>query len=310
MESEADLDRGDSLLDADQLDPEARAAVELIDLGCGTGRSLRGAARRFGARGIGLERNERKVRIGQAEGIPIYRADLLEMDLATFPNVRYVTIDNVLEHLPTLDAVEDLVAASVRLASHVVHIRHPSFEDVDYLADIGLKQYWTDWPGVHTAPARIDQLIAMANRAGVYRVMVHPIRRAIGSTDPTILPLAAPPGQHRSIRSPRSALKGVYQEAKHGPKPDITFDRPVYFAFDILLVTGPDLPTMTYREDPEVAGGRPWLTWPDAGPALDPAGTPDASTSAAATPWPQAAPEPMSTRVVRKVRTTVRRPRT
>ena len=251
-----------AVLDAEALDDAARAAIELIDLGCGPGRSLRGAMRRFDARGIGIERHPGKVRKGQAEGLPVYRADILEMDLEAFPNVQYVTIDNVLEHLPTLDAVEALVATSIRLAKRVVHIRHPSFEDVDYLAGLGLKQYWTDWPGVHTAPVRLHEFVAMANRAGVYRILIHPVRRALDASDPTILPIDAPPGQHREDRSAYTAVHGVYDPERHGAKPAVTFDRPVYFAFDILLITGPTVPQLTYRDDPEASGKRPWLTWP------------------------------------------------
>ncbi len=112
------------VLEATSLTAAERAAVELIDLGCGTGRSLRGALRRFGARGIGIERNPNKVAQAQQEGLPVYVGDILELDLEAFPNLAYVTIDNVLEHLPGNDEVEAILAASIRLAGKVVHVRH------------------------------------------------------------------------------------------------------------------------------------------------------------------------------------------
>jgi hypothetical protein len=65
-------------------------------------------------------------------------------------------------------------------------IRHPSFEHEEYLASLGLKQYWTDWPGVHTAHIRLHEFVAMAARIGVYDFTVRPLKRAFGSDDPTI----------------------------------------------------------------------------------------------------------------------------
>jgi SAM-dependent methyltransferase len=239
------------------LDPSERARTELLDLGCGDGRSLTSAARRFGVPGVGLDLSAGKVRRAQAEGRSVYRADIRDLDPGDFPSVRYVMMDNVLEHLPDLDEVASVVASACALASRLVHIRHPSFEDVDYLAAHGLKQYWTDWPGVHTAPIRLHEFVAMAAAAGVYRVEILPVLRALDAADPTLLPLDAPSGQRKLDR----AVHGAYDPVAHGPKPHVVLERPVYYAFDVLLVTGEEMPIVTYPSDPETSGGRPAFTW-------------------------------------------------
>jgi SAM-dependent methyltransferase len=237
---------------------EVRAGAELLDLGCGPGRSLESAVRRFDANAVGLELNAAKVRTAQEQGLPVFQADILDLQPADFPSVRYVTMDNVLEHLPTLDAVETVLAKSCQLAADAVYVRHPSFEDEEYLAGLGLKQYWTDWPGAHTAHIRLHEFVAMANRAGVYRVLISPVLRAVDSADPTLLPLDAPPGQRKLDRS----RHGAYDPDRHGEKPAVTFDRPVYFAFDLLFVRSDRMPRFDYPHDPEVSPARPSVRWP------------------------------------------------
>ena len=91
----------------------------------------------------------------QASGLPVYEADFSRLDPQAFPAVKIVVFDNVLEHLPSLASVEEVFQRACAIASHVVYIRHPSFEHEEYLASLGLKQYWTDWPGVHTAPKEV-----------------------------------------------------------------------------------------------------------------------------------------------------------
>ena len=44
---------------------------------------------------------------------------------------------------------------------------------------------------------------------------------------------------------------------RHGSKPSVRFDRPVYFAFDVLLVTGTRVPAVSYPSDPETDVRRP-----------------------------------------------------
>jgi hypothetical protein len=242
-----------------ELDADTRSSVDLLEMGCGRGRSLISAERRFGVQGIGLERNPRAVAEARAAGLRVYEADLLLVEPDDLPPAKYVSFDNVLEHMPDLDTIESVLGVALRHASRLVHVRHPSFDDVEYLASLGLKQYWTDWnvPGGHTAPAKVHELVAMANRLGVYRVLVHPVRRMVDSSDHDILPSSAPSMQMRAHRGEA----GVYLEDVHGPKPRVTFDRPVYYAFDVLFFTGPKRAVPAYLHDPEVHANRPFFLW-------------------------------------------------
>jgi hypothetical protein len=246
--------------DVRTIDPETRSHVELIDLGCGDGGSLLSACRRFGVDGIGLDREAKFVERGQRNGFEVYQADVLDLDPSDWPACKYVMLDNVLEHMPDYDAVEQVLGAACRLASRLVHVRHPSFEDEEYLASLGLKQYWTDWPtgaNAHTAHVKIHEFAAMAGRLGFYNFEVRGVFDALDSEDGGILPLNAPPNQSRwGAKNP-----DVYNPERHDPKPRVVFDRPVYFAFDLFFYTGSEVPKVLYLDDPENDPGRPFFQW-------------------------------------------------
>lgn len=250
----------------DDVGVEALASVELLDFGSGTGESLADAERRFGVRGLGIDNSPHKVRRARRRGFDVRCADVLELSRYDLGSVRYVNLDNVLEHMPTLALAEDMLAQACRVASRCVHVRHPSFEETDYLAALGVKLYWTDWPTAHSAPIRLHQFVEMAERIGVYRFLVQPVMKIGSSDDHGVLPLSAPPDQQRQGKaSPVEAGgrgKGVYSLDRHGPKPTVRFDRPVYFAFDIVFVTGPEMPTLDYPADPEAHVARPRFRWP------------------------------------------------
>src|SRR5262249_23767409 len=140
-----------------------------------------------------------------------------------------------------------------------VYVRHPSFEDEDYLAPLGLKQYWTDWPETHTAKVRLAEFTAMAARHGVQTVSVQGIKRATGSDDPTILPLSAPSNQRK--RPEERGEYGLYDRTEHGPKPSLAFDHAVYFAYDIFFVVSARGLAISYDDDPDDALARPVVRW-------------------------------------------------
>jgi len=117
-----------------------------------------------------------------------------------------------------------------------------------------VKLHWTDWPTNHSAPARLHELVAMANRCGVYRVVIRPVDRILDSSDTVVLPASAPRNQLRVA----VGINQVYIEEKHGPKPHVVFDRPVYRSFEILLLTGEG--TAELGEDP-TGRGCPEIAW-------------------------------------------------
>ena len=249
------------MTDVRPLDPTLCSTADLLNLGAGTGKWILQEAKRLGLeRPLGIELNRGKVARAQEQGRPVYQGDFMDLDPHAFPAVKVVVFDNVLEHLPSLDAVEAAFGRACAIASHVVHVRHPAFESEDYLASVGLKQYWTDWPGVHTAPVRLAEFEEMGARAGVERVVIQPLKRAFGSDDPTILPATAAPGQRKAERGPGEY--GVYDESLHGPKPVVQFDRAVYFAYDIFFFLRADAPAVEYHVDTETEVARAFLVWP------------------------------------------------
>ncbi len=111
---------------------------------------------------------------------------------------------------------------------------------------------------------RLHEFVAMATRLGVYRLLVSPVVRTTDAGDPSLLPLSAPSNQRRRDKRRHVA---VYDAQRHGPKPHVTFDRPVYHAYDVFLVLTPQLPKILYPRGSERSPERPTVLWPDE-PAL------------------------------------------
>jgi len=246
------------------LDLSVCKRADLLDLGAGSGRRIRAEAKQFASKHpIGIDRNARKVARAQERGLPVYCADFTELDPGAFPAAHVVVFDNVLELLPSVADVEAALGRACEIASEVVYVRHPSFEDEEYLTSLGVKQYWTDWPGTHTAKVRLEEFRAMAQRRRIDAVEVRGVKRACTSDDPTILPLAGPPDQHK--HADERGAYGLYDAAIHGAKPSVVFDRPVYFGFDLFFFVGANPPTVRYDDDPEDTLARPFVRWNDRG---------------------------------------------
>jgi hypothetical protein len=226
-----------------RLDDVDWTEIDFIDFGSGIGGSLQSAEKRTGGRGVGVEMRAAKVEVARREGRNVVLGDIF--DLPTDISVRYVTIDNVLEHLPTMDLVKAALESATRIAEEFVYVRHPSFEDEPYLNTLGLKQFWTDWRD-HPSHISLADFMRIARQLGATSWSMHPVRAAVDSSDATILPIGAPPDQHD------------YDAERHGDKPDVVFARPVYYAWDIIIQMTPDVAvSLDYIDDPEVSDRRP-----------------------------------------------------
>ena len=161
--------------------------------------------------------------------------------------MRYVTADNVLEHLADLEQVEDALRAAQSIASEFIYVRHPSFEDEDYLRSLGVSGSWVHRTG-HRAHVRIVDFLGMAARLGIDRVEIIPVGLMVDTSDEEIVPLG----------TPKNDL--TYDPTKHAAKPDLTFDREVYYAFDILfhLARRPSV-RLVHKGDPLTTRERPVL---------------------------------------------------
>lgn len=195
-----------------------------IDAGCGEGDSTGHLLRRFGrAPGLGLDYHQQSVDAATAKGFDARYCNLLAAELM-LPDgcVEYAAAVDVLEHLPEeRDAVTVLVKLAAAARDFVL-IRHPSFEDVEYLAQLGLKLNWTDW-GCHSNPMKLDDFRRIFATLGWRDYSILPHMNYTDSIHLSVLPLTAPP----------DTLK--YDASHHGPKLAVEFDRPVYGKFDIFV---------------------------------------------------------------------------
>lgn len=212
---------------------EARARLTagefaFIDGGCGAGGSLAYCEQLFRkGRGLGFDSSERKIDLAVAAGQIVCRADLETVELPE-RSVAFVSLLDFLEHLPDRDRTRGILANLVRVARDFIFIRHPNFEDIDYLAGLGLKLAWTDWHG-HTNMLKLVELEDLVRDLGLPTPTVVPQKTLPDSSHPSVVPLCAP----------RDTIR--YDSAIHGPKPAVRFDRPVQTQFDVFIRINPAL---------------------------------------------------------------------
>ncbi len=212
---------------------------DFLDLGAGDGKSLSSSATKIGGRGLGIELREAKVEKAQELGNEVVLGNALELDKIP-GKVDYVVCDNFLEHLPDKKAVSNVLKKATAVTRKFIYISHPSFEDVDYLKNLGLKTYWSDWHG-HKSMLTLSEIVDILHDCGIHWAQIYPVYRIKNSNDNRIIPLKAGVDQFH------------YDHKKHGPKPKpaIKFDRDIYYCYDIVaLVPGADsgLPTMHHAD--------------------------------------------------------------
>jgi hypothetical protein len=200
------------------------SAYDFIDLGGSKGGSLRYCSAAFGGRGVGIDLSARKVDIARERGLDIVLGDAtsLELDEA----VRFVSMMDFLEHLPSLDDVARAIASAARAARDFLFISHPSFEGEEHLRSAGLQQFWWSWRG-HTSHITITDYRRILRDLGLSAYTVRFYEQVLHSGHPTVIPLDAPPNS------------SYYDEAVHGPKPFMPFSVPVWRAQRLLVALRP-----------------------------------------------------------------------
>ncbi|MBY0400845.1 class I SAM-dependent methyltransferase [Myxococcota bacterium] len=190
-----------------------------LDAGCSAGGSIAFCEQVFKkAPGIGIDASEAKVAKARAAGHAAFQADLASVDLP--PGcVHFVSLLDFLEHLPDLVVTRTILGNMAKVARDFLYIRHPSFEDVAYLASHGLKLDWTDWHG-HRNMMKVSDFDRLAHELGLPAPTIIAQKPISDSSHRSIVPIDAP-------------RDTVGYEAAHGPKPDVRFDRPVYTQFDV-----------------------------------------------------------------------------
>lgn len=204
-------------------------SFDFADFGSCEGGSIDYCTRRFhAARGLGIDILESEVEKMRACGFDALCADITTFDCPT-ASFRFVSMMDFLEHLPDLDVVQDILVSAKRIARDFLFIRHPSFEDEHYLNAVGLKQYWTDWPGPggHTAKMTVADFTRIFESLGFSQYKISFRSPANDSDDSVILPIDAPPNQHH------------YDETRHGAKPYVKFPRPIFGQIDFFVALRP-----------------------------------------------------------------------
>lgn len=196
---------------------------DFFDFGASTGGSLQRCETTFGGRGLGIDINPRKVEAATANGADVVLGEITKLPPKKL--VRYVCMDNFLEHLPNFETVSTMLSVASEVATDFLYIKHPSFEDEPYLRALGLKQYWHDWTG-HPSHIMISDFADMLGKVGAMPIELRYLQPAWDSSDPSVLPLDAPIDQHR------------YDPKLHGPKPHVEFDRPMHWQIEITAYLG------------------------------------------------------------------------
>jgi ABC-2 type transport system ATP-binding protein len=205
---------------------EAGAAeVDFVDISRGDGSSVGYCHRRFGGRGLAVSLSSDIAEGARRLGAEVLLADPLEVEIPD-KSVRYVSLMDSIHFFRVPDELEEILTRAARWARDFVFVRMPSFEDVDQLAALGLKWYWTDWTALPGHP-KLDRMTAVFDALGLERVSVKYRMPTLSSDAPSLLPLSAPPDQ------------GDYDPELHGPKPSVAFPRPVYAQVDIFIALRP-----------------------------------------------------------------------
>ena len=214
-----------------------------VDAGCGDGGSTSHLVRRFGRTpGLGLDYHMEYVEAARAAGFDAMFCNLLMHDLELpAGSVEYAAAMDVLEHLPTEADAVTVMERLARAARDFLFIRHPSFEDVDYLAGLGVRLNWTDWTD-HPNMMKLDDYRRIFVEHGWtdYSILPHMLYR--DSRHDSVVPLAAPPDTVR------------YDPEAHGPKPIVEFDRPVWGKFDIFVRLDPGMDEAAWQRLTRVEG--------------------------------------------------------
>jgi SAM-dependent methyltransferase len=194
---------------------------DFVDLGCSKGGSLQHCLRRFGAsRGLGIDIDPAKVQQTRDAGFDAVEVDARTLNLDG--QVSFISMLDFFEHLPDLEMVEEILAASARSARDFLYIKHPSFEGQEYVEQLGLRQYWWDWHG-HTCHVRVADYCDMFERLGLNTYKIRYIERISSSSHPSVIPTSMPPDQLGDAA------------ATVVDKPDLELDPPIWRRQDIFV---------------------------------------------------------------------------
>jgi hypothetical protein len=213
----------------------AEGKIAFIDFGSGFGDSIDCCEKAFGlGDGIGFDKSKRKFEGDKKAHSKVHYANIIDLELPK-QCVKFCTMMDFLEHLPHMQIAKDMLNKAQEWADEFIFIRHPSFEDIDYLAQFGLKLDWTDWKG-HSNMMTMDDFRGVFEEFGWKEYCIIPRRQILSSQHKHIVPISAPTDTT------------AYNAAEHGKKAIFTFQKPVYAQFDLFIKLNPELDHQTWLE--------------------------------------------------------------
>jgi len=119
--------------------------IELLDLGCGNGGSIKHFQNMFNAQShLGIDNDINDIIEAKKSGYDVALGDITKTD---YPQSNIVTSYHVLEHLHTLKDVETVIKKASKSATDFIYCVFPNFDDDKELESLGLKFTWSDWLG-------------------------------------------------------------------------------------------------------------------------------------------------------------------
>ena len=198
---------------------------DFIDLGSSKGGSIEFCTKRFGARrGLGIDLDPDKVTQARASGVDAVQADAAKLQLTK--RVRFVSMLDFLEHLPSREVVEAILAQAAEAATDFLFIRHPSFEGEGLIEMLGVRQYWWHWSG-HTCHIQISDYCEMFERLGLNQYCIRFHERVERTDHPTLIPVSAPVNSH------------AYDPARHDEKQARDLPFPIWRMQSIFIALRP-----------------------------------------------------------------------
>lgn len=174
------------------------AGFDHIDFGCSKGGSLLFAQRRLGGRkGLGIDVRESKVKATRAAGFAAVTYDIHK--IPDIKLVRFTVMSHFLEHIPSASDVRAFVRKACLISKEFVYIQQPFFDADDYLANKGLKLFWSDWTGHpnRMTSLQIHTLLSNLQKEGLpINYSIHFRTPIVDSDDVRIHPAASPKDQH------------------------------------------------------------------------------------------------------------------
>ncbi len=198
---------------------------DFLDLGCGDGGSIEYCKKHFNVKdGIGIDIREHRVKKAKDLGYSAIYGDIFDINVDY--KFKFVSFMDVLEHLGGIDFSMKMIKKASTLASDFIFIRHPSFEDIDYLENLGLKITWYDWTD-HTSLIKLTDYCQTFDRLGLKQYCFNFRKPITSSEDKYVIP----------YDSPIDTLE--YNSETLPKKKKIEFGHTIYGQIDIFVALKP-----------------------------------------------------------------------